>query len=353
MSEPSLIQALMRAIETHTRVADEMLSRRNVVACGVGYKIAGGETTSIPSVVVSVTHKVPPDMLSPADLVPRMLGEVPTDVVATGEIRPHAIDRRARMRPVRPGLSIGHVNGTAGTVGALVRRDGELFVLSNNHVLALLNKARTGDAILQPGPGDGGSLLDQIGQLAEFVPLRFLDERETVGLPPPSRSSKSWGRAFWDGLLSGIKSLIRPQTALPVPLSPPKNYVDAALVRPLDTVALDPCIIDVGGPPAGIAVPGLGTRVIKSGRTTGLTQGTVLQIDVTVDVRYDERVARFAGQIMTSPLSRPGDSGSLVLDYERNAVGLLFSGSDAVSVVNPIQSVLKAFKAELVVEVFP
>jgi hypothetical protein len=36
------------------------------------------------------------------------------------------------------------------------------------------------------------------------------------------------------------------------------------------------------------------------------------------------------------------------MDYERNAVGLLFSGSEMVTVINPIDLVLKALKADLV-----
>ncbi|HLV43953.1 MAG TPA: hypothetical protein VKY39_03285, partial [Aggregatilineales bacterium] len=91
-------------------------------------------------------------------------------------------------------------------------------------------------------------------------------------------------------------------------------------------------------------------RVIKSGRTTGLTRAQILQIGVTVDVQYGERVARFTNQIMTSTLSDRGDSGSLVMDYKRRAIGLLFSGSSTVSVVNPIHSVLEALGVELVTE---
>jgi hypothetical protein len=52
---------------------------------------------------------------------------------------------------------------------------------------------------------------------------------------------------------------------------------------------------------------------------------------------------------MTTPFSQQGDSGSLVLDFERKAVGLLFSGSPQITVINPIASVLSALDAELVV----
>jgi len=126
------------------------------------------------------------------------------------------------------------------------------------------------------------------------------------------------------------------------------NHVDAALVTPMENILLDPNIIDIGSPPVGTAEPQLGMKVVKSGRTTGLTEAYIMQIDVTVNVKYGEQMARFTNQIMTSPFSQPGDSGSLVLDFERRAVGLLFSGSPQVAVINPIASILSAFDVELV-----
>lgn len=348
MVDPSLPVRFLRALELRSLIADDLMQRRNVVACGVGYKILGGEQTSEPSIMVSVTQKQPPEALDPADLVPSMIEDVPTDVVETGEIVAQAIDREGRVRPVRPGVSIGHQDSTAGTLGAFVRREEQVFALSNNHVLAMLNQAEVGDAILQPGPADGGGLLDQIGQLAEFVPIRFLGEESEPTDDEPSGCSAAVAQA-----LNAIRGLTSATTASPVPLGSPVNYVDAAISTLADTVAYDPRIVDVGGLPLGVSVPTLGMRVIKSGRTTGLTQGTVMQLEVTVDVTYEEHTARFLNQIMCSPMSERGDSGSLVLDFERSAIGLLFSGSDYVTVVNPIQAVLKAFKVDLLTEDTP
>ena len=61
-------------------------------------------------------------------------------------------------RPLRIGASIGHFKITAGTLGGFVRSrdDSTMLILSNNHVLANENKAKKGDAIIQPGPFDGG-----------------------------------------------------------------------------------------------------------------------------------------------------------------------------------------------------
>jgi hypothetical protein len=45
-----------------------------------------------------------------------------------------------RHRPLKIGVSVGHVDVTAGTLGCFVREpEGEgTFILSNNHVLAAL-----------------------------------------------------------------------------------------------------------------------------------------------------------------------------------------------------------------------
>ncbi len=349
MAELQLPGGFEYASQARARAVGDFMKRRNVIACGVGYKITHGEMTDIPSVVVSVTRKEPPETLNTDDLIPDQIDDVQTDVIETGEIVAHSLDRRARLRPVRPGISVGHQGGSTGTFGCVVRRDDALFVLSNNHVLASVNQAEKGDFILQPGPADGGSLLDQIGTLSDFVALRFLDS--STNSEAEGQSTEPSGCAvLLSNLLSALGDIGKTKTSEEVPLGPQLNYVDVALARLEDTVSVNPRIVDIGGAPLGIADPELNMKVIKSGRTTGLTKGVIIQVDVVVDVKYGNRKARFVDQIMTSPISEPGDSGSLVMDYERNAVGLLFSGSDNITVINPIRPVLKAMRAELVLE---
>ena len=139
--------------------------------CWGRLQIAGQELTDEPSVVVSVTRKQPVDTLARGPVPPEVDG-VPTDVVETGRIVAHNVNRRIRQRSLRPGLSIGHPAGSAGTLGAFVLKEGQLYLLGNNHVMARLNQAQIGDPILQPGPSDGGTLFDQVAHLADFVPLR-------------------------------------------------------------------------------------------------------------------------------------------------------------------------------------
>ncbi|WP_240675285.1 S1 family peptidase [Cellulomonas endophytica] len=252
------------------------------------------------------------------------------DVRRTGRIRPldrpvgprppvgraQALGPTDRTRPLRPGISIAHVDVSAGTLGAFVRIGGAVHALSNYHVLAGSPAAQVGDVVLQPGPADGGSAPDdRVGTLAATVPLA------------PGR------------------------TAL----------VDAAVALLDDPEAIDPTY-PVGRITRTGAVRG-GEAVAKTGRTTALTRGRVTAIELDdVVVNYGEGLGdlAFDDQIEvestgTGPFSRGGDSGSLVYLEDGTAIGLLFAGSETggdngtgLTYVNPIDAVLTALDATLV-----
>jgi hypothetical protein len=91
----------------------------------------------------------------------------------------------------------------------------------------------------------------------------------------------------------------------------------------------------------------LGRRVCKMGRTTEFTVGKIISvsIDTWVTGYANNQRAWFDDQIEIEgeggPFSRPGDSGSLVLDFEtREPIGLLFAGIGNFSFANPIDEVL-------------
>ena len=126
------------------------------------------------------------------------------------------------------------------------------------------------------------------------------------------------------------------------------NLIDAALARPI----LDSDVLDENleiGAINGQTEAALGLEVCKTGRTTAFTKGTVNVLDATVTVNYgDERTATFDHQIVSTPMSEGGDSGSLlVASQTKQAVGLLFAGSSQATLFNPIQAVLKALKIDL------
>ena len=257
------------------------------------------------------------------------------DIRRTGRIRPvselgpqppaptsRADGETDRRRPLRPGISIGHVGVTAGTLGAFVTRnppgdgsdtDHRLYALSNYHVLAGSPEARPGDVVLQPGPADGGLAPgDRIGELAQVVDLDSADA------------------AFTDAAIARLDS---------VPVS-----FEYPVGRVVTTASA------LGGEIVG-----------KVGRTTAVTHGRVTAIELDdVIVGYEDLGAlSFDDQIEIEnlddgPFSRGGDSGALVYREDGVALGLLFAGSESgghrgkgLTYANPIHQVLEVLGVEL------
>jgi hypothetical protein len=248
----------------------------------------------------------------------RAKGEV--DERFVGEIKKRAKPwYQKRCHPLRMGCSIGHYKITAGTLGCFVKRrkDGAVLILSNNHVLANENNAEDGDDILQPGAYDGGKRpKDVIGALADFVTLAATRANPV------------------DCAVCTIKDSIK---------------YDAKTIKGLgDLAGLGPDFLDVQA------------SVSKLGRTTGLTAGRVTAFELdNVVVGYDISDLRFDGQIEIEgtgdkPFSEGGDSGSLIVDKDLRAVGLLFAGGEqggangkGLTYANPIRAVLDALKVDL------
>ncbi len=313
---------------------EELLGRENVVGVAVGRKVVAGRETDEPCVVVYVDHKETEAELRRRDRVPKTLDGVRTDVVATGAFRALplletlAVSHTSRVRPAPGGVSIAHEKVTAGTLGVVAHRtSGEPVILSNNHVLANGNDARVGDAILQPGPYDGGGPKDAIAKLADFVPIGFREqELDTLG---------RWLERTLGRLLEPVGLGLR---RLP---SGKTNLVDAAIAAPLSADLVAPDVLEIG-PVSGTVPATLGLAVRKSGRTTGLTRGKVTGLEATVEVDYGGKTAEFRGQIVSDILSRGGDSGSLIVDGANRAVGLLFAGGTTTPILNPIDAVIAA-----------
>lgn len=206
---------------------------------------------------------------------------------------------RQRVRPVPGGVEIGPLGGNfVGTLGCFVRRgpqDGPLFILSNNHVLADVNRFPIGTQFTQPFSARPA---DVIASLSDFEPIRF-----------------------------------------PAPGSQPRNVMDAAIA-----VVSDPGQVALGrmlnianyNPLLLAARPGM--TVTKSGRTTGVTTGTIRAIRVrgalvNYGTRQNPIIATFDNAItITGPQNGPafsagGDSGSVILDQQTGRpVALLFAG---------------------------
>ncbi len=289
----------------------------NVVGVGIGEKLIGGVPTGQLAVKVLVKEKKPEHEVSSEAAVPRSLGGVITDVEETGEIRAGTFT--ARRRPAPCGVSIGNcLSNSAGTLGCLVTRSGQLFILSNNHVMALVNTSPLNAGICQPGRIDGGVCpADIIARLTQFVPINFA---------------------------AGAINVVDCAIARTSP-----NLVNRRLLRPGGV--LQPIT-------AGNVAPALNMQVQKSGRTTQYRRGIIDLINTSLNVSYAPLggVARFARQFRVKGtgviFSDRGDSGSLITSFPQNRpVGLLFAGNAAQNATfgNTIAPVLASFGVTIVV----
>jgi len=311
-----------------------ILTKPNVVGVGVAYKESGGRRTDELSVVALVREKIPAARLAPEELVPQEVGGIRTDVVQVGELRA-LTERTDRWRPAPAGVSLGHFQITAGTLGCVVRdrTTSKRLILSNNHVMANSNDAALGDAILQPGPADGGNEVeDTIAILERFCPIEF-------NVAPPTCSLARGAASLANGVARLLGSKHRLE-AIKVDAEA-SNLVDAAAALPLADDSILDEILEIGVVD-GTTPATLGMAVRKSGRTTGLTEGEITILNATVTVGYGSgRSALFEDQIITGAMSAGGDSGSLLVAGDSlAAVGLLFAGSDQTTVHNPIQAVM-------------
>jgi hypothetical protein len=307
---------------------DDLASRPLLVGVAIGLGADGTDFRGLPgetSLRIYVSEEVRTENV--AEFVGAAFGinalsegQVPYKVIHTGPIDLFA--HRMRMRPAPCGISIGHYNITAGTLGCLARgrqspRDALTLMVSNNHVLADVNAGQPRDPIMQPGPHDGGTQpQDVIAHLERVVKIDFA----------------------------------RP------------NYVDCATASVVDpnVVRREQFYMKAGTPiffPCGTTPvqASIGLTVGKSGRTTQLTAGRVTGVGATIRVNMGwGRVALFRDQVeirgLSGDFSQPGDSGSLVWTWDdaREPVGLLFAGGGGLTFANPMHHVLAALDIDLI-----
>ena len=224
-----------------------------------------------------------------------------------------------RRRPLAIGCSVGHFKITAGTLGCFVktRATQDVAILSNNHVLANENSAKTGDAILQPGDLDGGANPADIA-----------------------------------ATLSKFKRLSRTQP----------NLIDAAIAILSPGIPFNEKKLGSFGNLKGLGPDFLddGAEVRKVGRTTGETKGRVTAFELdNVVVSYDIGNLRFDNQVEiegggAESFSDGGDSGRLIVNSDNLGVALLFAGGDSggsngmgLTYGNPLKTVLDGLKIDL------
>ena len=266
--------------------AARYLDQPNVTSVGVAYKVKKGKVTKELCIQFTVGHKVAIESLDNEGLqnLPEFFEingvKIPTDIIEC-DYEPSAMkvaveeksSRKVRMDPLMPGASIGHTSISAGTAGCIVfgSNDGQEYLLSNWHVLHGATGA-IGETIVQPGKYDD----DRI-------------EANAAG------------------------TLVRSHLGV---------AGDCAIAK-IDQRDVEPEIMELGVKVSEIADPDIGDKVVKSGRTTGVTYGIVSRIYVTVRLNYGavgshnigcfEYVPDPAKPPADGEVSKGGDSGSAVM----------------------------------------
>ena len=325
---PAVAIAVGRAVRDARRIAG-----RNLHAIGVGRKLVDGKRTSELCVRLYVLKKVAAGALPRAARLPGRVFGVPTDVIESPLASFHApsctASRRRRLQPIMGGISAAHAAvGFAATLGCFCRsklpgETAKQFILGCSHSFANLGSAAPGSPILQPAAADAG------GSAAGGVRVARLVRSAPIVL--------GFGGA---------------------------NRVDAAIAVVGNRVAR-PVICSIGTL-TGITAATEGMIVRKHGRTTGYTEGQI--VDISMDAFVVDYVgglqAIFVNQYRIEPtigyaapadevaydgaFAAPGDSGSVVVEVgTRRAVALHFAGAYGISVSNPIAAVCNALKVSI------
>jgi len=274
-------------------------------------EMAGG----IPLVIRNTPHEVEHHLKAPHPLASTIVIE------------------RTLVRPLCAGLQIQNFDDDVrtgqtakgfiviGSVGCFVKlASGKVALLSNNHVVAAENHGVKGsDRIQQPGNVTFDPI-EHIATLTDFVPIR----------PSAPGATFAAGNAVMNDVDAGVASL-QPGVAFHQGYHPTRNL-------PV---------------PVGIARPQVNDRVFKVGRTTGLTHGVIRSVTtVVVPVPYRDGPSWFQHSMTIEGVngtmfSDHGDSGSAIVNANKQIVGLLYAGNGSQTYACPIDAVFNSFGCTL------
>lgn len=297
---------LLDSLRSYIRAkGSQLMADPRVTSVGIGYTQAKDAATPELAIQFTVDVEAMPQgaTLETAPAIPSSIEvngvQVPTEVIprtykptyTTVTVQNKDL-RKVRADVLAPGMSVGNRFTSAGTIGAFVRdrTSGKVVLLSNWHVLQG-SKAVIGADVVQPGRHDDNRVeLNRMGTLL----------RSHLGAAGDCAIASVSGRSVSSGVL------------------------------------------ELGVPVAAIGDPQIGDAVVKSGRTTGVTHGKVVRVEVNTRLNYGDGVVATIGgfEIGVDPakpapdgeISRGGDSGSAWLAVNKNGkptdvmLGLHFAG---------------------------
>ncbi|MEM2579167.1 MAG: hypothetical protein QW332_06025 [Thermoproteota archaeon] len=259
-----------------------------------------------------------------------------------------SFDRKSKIRPVPAGVSIGHINITAGTLGGIVLYQNEIHGITNSHIVT--DKPESPyppeePQILQPAPYDGGRIIDNtIGFYVKHYPISVSEKSLCKIAKVKDVIYNRFAELFNRGTRSFSFTMLQGS----------ENPIDAGIFEPAQRNIINEQIVDDNGNAlevknicgllfAGstvdnimiasrsdyiekllgvqflydIKIPDVGETVFKSGRTTGITHGEVLATDMTTTVEYNTGIATMTHCIVVRLRCAGGDSGSPVFIPKR------------------------------------
>lgn len=329
--EPDLVKMLVEFKERHLKPIWEhpagmvsaqaasadsgQLGAENIVGVDVGIKVnSQGRHTGEQALRLFVRQKVEAQRVHPSVRMFSSSGRFKTDVIESGDIVAYqsAVFVDNYPRPVKGGVEVSVEDGNeVGTLGCLCTAGNNLYILSNNHVIANKNQAQAGvTPITQAGGPMNAQATLRVGILSKFIPLNF----------------------------GG------------------KSSIDAAIAQ-TDPKLSSPDIMVIGQINATPMQFSGGQLVQKSGRTTGHTTGQITGINGSVNVGYGSSGSSSFDNVLTisqgngpgGVFSSPGDSGSLIVTQgTKRPVALLFAGGGTSTFAFPIESVQAALGVKIV-----
>jgi hypothetical protein len=283
----------------HLAEVRSLFEDRNIAGLGIAEKVSDKKRSGELSLCFYVREKKAKKNLKSHRMIPPVISiggrPVFTDVYQIGRLKAQA---NAQRLPIQSGFSLGNDQvRDAGTVGAIVKSGNTFYILSNGHVLAPGGVGDPDDGIEATYPAlvDSPQGIRRVGVLKDIVRLASTGNQADAALAE----------------------------------------INADLINDIDTSIFGAATPPVVGDPEDKMV------VVANGRTSGHMEGVVRDVNFSGTLDFPDRGSiGFDHQVVCSPYSQGGDSGSLIVAKDTGKiVGLHVAGSKDGSVFTPIKTV--------------
>ncbi len=294
-------------LETKNQYRDWLLSRNDVHTVAIGRKIVNGVISDNLSITIFTAKKKRKQEIHPDQQIPPFLNQHPTDVVEVAPFVPYveegnAWQNRKKWRPVPGGAEIYMPNSpftgglcTLGMFCHSTRPQDDpraIYLLANAHCFP-----RSDQVIFQPESHEPD---DRIAYASRIV-----------------------NSSLVDGGIALMEENVRAEVNEIIGIGSPQGIYE-------------------------ISDADIGKRVIKSGRTTGVTIGTLAYLHADADDKREQIII----SDLQVPFSDHGDSGSIILleegEHRHDVIALLWGGALNFTVCSPILPVCEELSVSLI-----